>query len=96
VVLAADDGVHGNELWFSDGTEAGTALIQEINPLTTCDSDGNPGEGSDPCGSWAGPMTELNGTLYFQADDGSHGLELWALESDASVYTVCLPLVQRL
>jgi ELWxxDGT repeat protein len=76
--FVADDGVHGGELWVSDGTLAGTHLVQDINPLITCDSLGsNPGSGSHPCGSKPEHLANVNGTLYFAANDGTHGHELW-------------------
>jgi ELWxxDGT repeat protein len=28
----ADDGVSGEELWKTDGTDAGTVLVKDINP----------------------------------------------------------------
>ena len=30
--FSADDGVHGDELWTSDGTDDGTTLASDINP----------------------------------------------------------------
>jgi ELWxxDGT repeat protein len=50
-------------LWQSDGTEAGTRPLPDIFRDTL---------GSDPV-----PYADLDGTLLFSADDGSHGRELW-------------------
>ncbi|MCK4470917.1 MAG: hypothetical protein KAW49_03940, partial [Anaerolineae bacterium] len=39
-------------------------------------------------------LTAVNGTLFFGADDGSSGRELWALAAGPE-YTICLPLVVK-
>jgi ELWxxDGT repeat protein len=66
--FTARDATHGDELWKSDGTAAGTMLVADINPGTT---DGVPNSSSPS------NLTALGSTLYFTADDGSHGQELW-------------------
>jgi ELWxxDGT repeat protein len=70
----ADDGIHGHELWRSDGTGGGTTLVADINP----------GSGD----SYPGPLTNLNGTLLFSADDGSDGVQLWRSDGTSAGTTM--------
>src|SRR5262249_5413244 len=50
-LFAANDGVHGRELWRTDGTEEGTVLVKDISPGP---------ENSNPTS-----LTNVNGTLFF-------------------------------
>jgi ELWxxDGT repeat protein len=61
--FAASDGVHGNELWVSDGTTAGTRMVKNIKPGA---------KSSNP-----EMLVNVNGTLFFLASDGTHGEQLW-------------------
>ena len=65
--FTADDSIHGRELWKSDGTEAGTVMVKNIAP----DDDSSPYDGSPE------NLTDVKGTLFFTADDGIRGRELW-------------------
>jgi ELWxxDGT repeat protein len=64
----ADDGVHGEEVWRTDGTTAGTVLTRDIMPGSAT---------SYPLGLYG-----AKGKLYFNAGDPDHGFELW--ESDGT------------
>lgn len=68
LLFTAGDGALGFELWQSDGTEGGTALVKDINVS---------GVGS-LSGGVVDPFVESGGTVFFAADDGIHGRELWA------------------
>ncbi len=63
-------GFVGTEPWITDGTENGTALIKNINPgaansLTTAPKP---------------DFTPIGGSVYFVANDGGMGRELWVTD----------------
>ncbi len=66
----ANDGVHGTELWKTDGTAAGTAMVRDIAP--------------GPRHSHLDDLTAAGGKLYFGANDGEHGYELWQSDGTAA------------
>jgi ELWxxDGT repeat protein len=79
--FAANDGVNGYELWKSDGTTTGTMLLKDIRP------------GAEPQAfgpDQPGPrfLTNLNGTLFFTANDGTNGYELWKSDGTANGTTL--------
>ena len=64
--FSANNGATGQELWKTDGTAAGTALVRDIQPGIS---------GSTP-GS-LGAMAEFNGNIFFSASTTGLGSELW-------------------
>src|SRR5262245_57845283 len=69
LLFAANDGSHGTQLWATDGTAAGTAMLTNIN------SQGN--------GLLPTDLTAVGNTLYFVANAGQ-GDQLWKSDGTAA------------
>src|SRR5262249_19242146 len=70
--FAASDGTHGDEVWVSDGTAAGTRMVKDLN--TTPPMFG-PGQ---TLGSVPSELTAMGGKLYFTTAELDGGRrELW-------------------
>ena len=65
----ADDGIHGQELWISDGTENGTFMLNDINP-------------GDASTTISQPFL-VDDIIYFTANTPGFGVEPW--RSDGTI-----------
>lgn len=63
VLFSADDGLHGRELWITDGTAQGTRLLVDLVPGS---------QGSDPVG-----LRRIGTRVVFAARTPGLGLEPW-------------------
>lgn len=75
--FAAFNSNYGAEIWCSDGTEAGTYILKDINPGT--------GNGALVSGNYCffyGGV--FNNKMYFRANDGVNGYELWVTDGTAA------------
>jgi ELWxxDGT repeat protein len=70
---------NGKELWKSDGTAAGTVLVNDIFPGWNCYF-----SCYYPFSSSPSSLTNVNGTLFFTANDGTNGRELWMSDGTAA------------
>src|SRR5262249_47723603 len=71
-----DDGGE-SELWKSDGTTGGTMMVKDIFPGMHRQYDSYGNWWYVPNSSNPEQLTSVNGTLFFVANDGTHGRELW-------------------
>lgn len=65
-LFSANDGMHGSEMWSSDGTDAGTTIIKDINAGAASSSPAN--------------YTQVGDHLYFKAVTDTAGSELWVTD----------------
>jgi ELWxxDGT repeat protein len=65
LLFAATDAVNGKELWVSNGTGAGTVMLQDIAPGATSSTPHEFTVGKD--------------RVFFIANDATHGFELWSM-----------------
>lgn len=72
IFAASSTAASDNEPWSTDGTAAKTIQIEDLKPSVFASS--NPDE-----------MVEINGTIYFVADNGSAGRELFKMTRQAPV-----------
>jgi ELWxxDGT repeat protein len=70
VLFTADDGKTGRELWWSNGTSAGTRRVKDLRP--------------GAAGSSPHDLTVINGTAYFFASAAGTGEALWRSDGTAA------------
>ncbi|MGL6073005.1 MAG: hypothetical protein ACRC8S_02465 [Fimbriiglobus sp.] len=69
---------HGEELWVSDGTEAGTKMLKDI--ATGTSTSWMPYSTPQIDSSNPEQFATLGNSVYFTAEDGVHGQELWVTD----------------
>ena len=76
VYFSANNGTTGRELWRTNGTTSGTILVKDINLV-------GGGGGQPTLGSTPTDFIPVRSTVYFTADNGINGTELWKTSGSA-------------
>jgi ELWxxDGT repeat protein len=74
--FVSDDGVHGHELWKSDGTAVGTVMVKDIGPAIP-----------EQPGTWMGGpagLTAVGDTVYFTHVNSTFDRQLWKSDGTAA------------
>lgn len=74
LLFAAKIASTGTELWISNGTDAGTVALANINP--------------GAASSFPDNFSAFNNLVLFQANDGTHGIEYWKTNGTAAGTTI--------
>jgi ELWxxDGT repeat protein len=72
-IFVAGNTTSGSEVYRSDGTAAGTYLLRNINPSTSTAAATQPQN-----------LTRAGAFVFFTADDGVHGRELWRTDGTSA------------
>ena len=86
VLFTATDATHGNEIWKTDGTPAGTAIVKDINPGTPSSTQVEifPGYFAD----FFSGFHIFNKRAYFIANDGTSAGEMWVTDGTSGNTTL--------
>ena len=80
----ASDPVSGSEPWISDGTPEGTRLLKDIMPGSA---------DSSPTPLFEHTFVAFNCLVYFAANDGVSGLELWRTDGTEAGTELAVDLI---
>ena len=73
--FSAEDGIHGIELWRTDGTTAGTYIVKDINP--------------GQMGTLMVNMVAINGKIYFSASRDGYNFYPWVSDgTEAGTFAI--------